>query len=103
VVVGGVLSTVSLSSLVSRFLLTSFLVLALGELVAELVFEDSGVFSFPLFLPLDLTLELESVLKLALEVLVFGVFLFEVSLEFLEIFSVSVSFTVESSIFFPVL
>lgn len=102
-VVGGVLSTVSLSSLVSRFLLTSFLVLALGELVAELVFEDSGVFSFPLFLPLDLTLELESVLKLALEVLVFGVFLFEVSLEFLEIFSVSVSFTVESSIFFPVL
>ena len=87
----------------SRFLLTSFLVLALGELVAELVFEDSGVFSFPLFLPLDLTLELESVLKLALEVLVFGVFLFEVSLEFLEIFSVSVSFTVESSIFFPVL
>jgi len=103
VVVGGVLATVSLSSLVSRFLLTSFLVLALGELVAELVFEDSGVFSFPLFLPLDLTLELESVRKLALEVLVFGVFLFEVSLEFLEIFSVSVSFTVESSIFFPVL
>ena len=100
-VVGGVLSTVSLSSLVSRFLLTSFLVLALGELVAELVFEDSGVFSFPLFLPLDLTLELESVFKLELEALVFGVLLLEDSLE--EILSVSVSLTAESAIFFPVL
>jgi len=101
-VVGGVLSTVSsaLESLVFRFLFASFLVLVLGDLVAELR-ADSGVFSLPLFLPLDLTLELESVFKLELEDLVFGVLLLEGSLE--EILSVSVSLTAESAIFFPVL
>ena len=101
-VVGGVLSTVSsaLESLVFRFLFASFLVLVLGDLVAELR-ADSGVFSLPLFLPLDLTLELESVFKLELEALVFGVLLLEDSLE--DIFSASVSLTAESVIFFPVL
>jgi len=85
---------------VFRFLFASFLVLVLGDLVVELR-ADSGVFSFPLFLPLDLTLELESVFKLELEALVFGVLLLEDSLE--EILSVSVSLTAESAIFFPVL
>jgi len=85
---------------VFRFLFASFLVLVLGDLVAELR-ADSGVFSLPLFLPLDLTLELESVFKLELEALVFGVLLLEDSLE--DTFSASVSLTAESVIFFPVL
>ena len=101
-VVGGVLSTVSsaLESLVFRFLFASFLDLALGDLVAELR-ADSGVFSLPLFRALDRRLELELVFKLEFEALVFGVLLFEDSLE--AILSVSVSLTVESTIFLPVL
>ena len=97
-VVGGVFSTVSsaLESLVFRFLLASFLDLVLGDLVVELR-ADSGVFSLPLFLALDLTLELESVFKLEFEAFVLGVLLLEDSLE------VSDSLTTESTIFFPVL